>query len=734
MAGPLRCKEKRIDMSCIQNGNKISQTSKDFSTSLSLIFYDSESLIAAQEKRGRERLLPHLIAELYVRYCFAHDSQISDYLKQVLDESLSSRLFDESLNFPWGKPRFATDLDFGESRKIKTAIDERWELYSQADGAFPVCSEDDAFLLPFLLTPHAGEDPWAVDYVGNKIPEWDEAVACMKGDYQVKVMLPSDHPQLTGHSLQLPVFLSILVKDGKFPPFDPFRFIITGALDAGRLSPVLVMTKYKVLQKKYPDAVFACPRPQEDCRDEFGDNVEIMPIGLSLPEIRNFCSEAVHFHHLLKGESRDGQLPGKDFFGRDDELRKIHQLLNPDNGRNKKIPLLLGASGIGKTGLALQYGKVSHPFEYPQECVVLDAGTGMKSLSDVFGSFLSNPISKERFGFNIPDEIKKPDEKLNALIFQLEKRNRRVLFILDNLSEDLQLNAEILEHFKSYQESCIDFIATATSCRFSVTTSDPVELVPIEGLSEKDGVEFLNHKHSAESVEEISAAREIVRFLGGNAWALDVVGETLKQLPEKFDDDYREKLNELQSMPLQTLTPSSKMVRISHGREISPESLLKPILDHLSPDELEIAKVAACCAPEYIYPEWLKRFYEHRHGIKFEDEKQWRRKNIIAGLKQRNILKEHGEVFQMHRLTRLVIADKAVNWENDFFDDIFNKINLTDSENEVICAAMLILANANDCNLLQRHLKYCVGVKRSNFLSHLYIKNQWQLCKEISSY
>ena len=651
MAGPLRCKEKRIDMSCIQNGNKISQTSKDFSTSLSLIFYDSESLIAAQEKRGRERLLPHLIAELYVRYCFAHDSQISDYLKQVLDEPLSSRLFDESLNFPWGKPRFATDLDFGESRKIKTAIDERWELYSQADGAFPVCSEDDAFLLPFLLTPHAGEDPWAVDYVGNKIPEWDEAVACMKGDYQVKVMLPSDHPQLTGHSLQLPVFLSILVKDGKFPPFDPFRFIITGALDAGRLSPVLVMTKYKVLQKKYPDAVFACPRPQEDCRDEFGDNVEIMPIGLSLPEIRNFCSEAVHFHHLLKGESRDGQLPGKDFFGRDDELRKIHQLLNPDNGRNKKIPLLLGASGIGKTGLALQYGKISHPFEYPLECVLLDAGTSYTSLLDIFAVFIDSPYYQRRYGFRVHPEIQKPDEKFKALVYQFAQKKQRILFILDNLNPGIVLNADVEKYFSEYQHSVVDFIATATLCDFKTTPDDLIEIIRIDGLSEKDGIGLLNHKHAVTNLEEKQAANEIVHFLDGNAWALDVVGEDVKQM----SGSYRAKLEELKKHPLQAVTPNSPMARIAHGEVIDPCVLFQPVLERLDKKELLLAQAAACCDPEYIFPKWLDEFYEQK--VKTVDVTSLSETPINQLVKAHILLR--GQVFlSMHRLTHAVIIKK----------------------------------------------------------------------------
>ena len=736
-------------MARVQNTNKISQISKTFSASLSLLLYDSGTLIAVQEKRGRERLLPHLIAELYVRYCFSHDSRISEFLNRSLGEPLSKSLFDESQGCPWGKPRFVTDLDSGDSLKIKTAVAERWKLYSQADGAFPVCSEDDAFLLPFSLVRHEENAPWLIDYEGKEIPEWNDAVANLGLDYQVKVAIPSDHLDLSGHSLQLPVFLSVLAKDGKFPPFDPFRFILTGAIDAGRLKPVLFLTKYKVLRKKYPEAVFAGPRPQEDCRDEVGDNAEIMPSGLSLPEIRNLCSESVYFHHLLKGEARDGQLPGKSFFGRDEELRKIHQLLNPESGRQKKIPLLLGASGIGKTGLALHYGKITHPFEYPEECVLLDAGGGMKTLPDVFSGFWTNPIYKDKFGFSIPDEIKKPHEKFELLIYLLGKRKRRILFILDDLSEEIQLNAEIHDYLKTYQECCVDLIATAATCRFSVTPDDPVEIFAIDGLSEADGVDLLRYKRRIENEKELAAAHEIVRFLGGNVWALDVVGETLKQEPEKYPDDYREKWKELQSTPLQTMTPGSDMVRIGHGGEINPKLLFKPVLDHLSHDELEIAQAAACCAPEHVYPPWLREFYELRHGVKFDTEKQWRKKNIIASLKQRNILLDRNDndlrhdasgncCLRMHRLTRLIICniyhDDMPRVEKEIID-VISKTGLEEDRTELIAAGHLLTniksafsdaltfltsGKAKFLYLLLRYDQYCLAESLvSNYLKRI---------------
>ena len=106
--------------------------------------------------------------------------------------------------------------------------------------------------------------------------------------------------------------------------------------------------------------------------------------------------------------------------------------------------------------------------------------------------------------------------------------------------------------------------------------------------------------------------------------------ETLKQSPEKFDDDYRVKLKELKLLPLETLTPNSGMVRISHGKKIDPVKLLQPVIASLDQETLEIALAAACCAPEYIYPDWLREYHELQHNIKFENDNLMEKCNIIS--------------------------------------------------------------------------------------------------------
>ena len=633
------------------NSNKIINIArKGFADSLALALYKTDDLLACLCSRGKEHSLPNVLAELYVRYCFAPSPDLRLKLSDLLPDGVGETLLSVANRFPYSEPPFATDLDYGNTRKIKEAIAARWNHFANADGAFPVCSENDAFLLPFYLHEHQENTPLVIDWNGNEIAEWNDAIEKLHIPYQVKVSI-SGNVKLEGHSLQLPVYLASLVKSNNFLPFDPYRFIATGAIENSLLKPVLFATKYDVLHHKYANALFVCPKPSEDCVIADTDT-EIIPVGFSLHDTRNFCAEFIVKHHLLKNEPAS-----KSFSGRQYELSKIHSLLNPYSNQNKKIPLLLGASGIGKTALANQYAKIMTGCEYYGYALLNGASN---SLPDLFNTFYSNPTNQERFGFIIPDALKTSQEKFESFLHQIKRCGKRVLFILDNLAPELQLNEDIKDFFPDYAESCIDIIATANVCQFCVNDDDIVCTLRIDGLSVTDGIGLLQNKRTIESAEEREAAKEIVDFLGGNAWALAVVGETLKQAPEKFDDDYREKLKELRQLPLETLTPDSGMVRISHGKEIDPVKLLQPVLDRLDPETLEIAQVAACCAPEYIYPKWLKDFYELQHNVKFDTDRQWRKKNIIASLKQSNILQEYGELFHMHRLTRLLLQKNEV--------------------------------------------------------------------------
>ncbi len=699
-----------------------------FERSFRCWMYNDTDLIDAIYERGWEHIPQHYVAELYIRLCFnPNNEKIKNCLTQILPHSLLTLLLEECKKFPYGDTRLATDLDNGNIRKVKEAIEKRWREYANADGSFPVCNETSAYLIPFILIKKNSLTSEVLDYQNKQIPEWSQAIEELKLDYSVKLLIEWDEDcHLTGHSLQLPMFLAALTKSEQLLPFDPYRFIATGAIVADKLKAVVFYNKYRELYVKFPQACFVCPKPAEDQEGAIANNIGIMPEGLNLTDIRNFCLEFIVQNKLFKHAAVN-----REFVGRQRQLCKIHSLLNPSFQRNKKTPLLLGASGIGKTALAKHYAQMCSPYEY-REYVLLDGEK--KSLPDIFEMLYVNKFYREKCGFNIPDTMKS-EEKFKLLIHQLEQCGKRILFILDNLSPDLQLDADIKTFFPTYSDSCIDFIATSTVHSFNVNENDVVEFIQIDGLSKSEGLELLRSKRNTDSHDEKEAAEKIVRFVGGNAWALDVIGETLKQSPEKFDDDYREKLKELKSLPLETLTPNSGMVRISHEKEIDPVKLLQPVLARLDQEILEIAQAAACCASEYIYPKWLQKFYELKHNVKLKNERQWRKEKIIAKLIQSNILSadEMGsEYYRMHRLTHLIIRkiykEKNLQTEN-------NLLRAVAADKPMCCPAEIIAAGHLLANISAAYSQAfeLLSAGKDHLLSLLLRSSQYGLARTLIS-
>lgn len=638
-----------------------------FERSFHCWIYDDTDLIDAVYERGWEHIPQHYIAELYIRLCFnPNNENIKNCLTKVLPYSLLTLLLEECKKFPYGDTRLATDLDNGNIRKVKEAIEKRWREYANADGSFPVCNETSAYLIPFILIKKNSLTSEVLDYQNKQIPEWSQAIEELKLDYSVKLLIEWDEDcHLTGHSLQLPMFLAALTKSEQLLPFDPYRFIATGAIVADKLKAVVFYNKYRELYAKFPQACFVCPKPAEDQERAIANNIGIMPEGLNLTDIRNFCLEFIVQNKLFKHAAVN-----REFVGRQRQLCKIHSLLNPSFQRNKKTPLLLGASGIGKTALAKHYAQMCSPYEY-REYVLLDGEK--KSLPDIFEMLYVNKFYREKCGFSIPDTMKS-EEKFKLLIHQLEQCGKRILFILDNLSPDLQLDADIKTFFPTYSDSCIDFIATSTVHSFNVNENDVVEFIQIDGLSVSEGLELLQSKRNTDSHDEKEAAEKIVRFVGGNAWALDVIGETLKQYVTKSSDDYRKKFEELQTLSLEALTPNSNMVRITHDKGIDPVRLLQPVLSRLNPKKLEIVWVAACCDPECIYSSWLKYYCDKKLDLSERDCK-----DIISNLLNTHILIAGSELFSMHRLTRAVILEmyksKCRSCGKKFAETIFPAID-----------------------------------------------------------
>ena len=526
---------------------------------LNLFLFSDQDLIDFYEHRKHS---PHVFAELIFRYYFSEDEDLRKFLTQhlnLLDQFISEIRQNVFSNTLFSGKKLDADP---ELQGIKNALSERWNYLRGISGTFPVCTENDAWILPFTFHFIPGmETSSCADADGEIIPEWDIKIkelhlspSCRVEIGLAQGQLNDLHIVLEGASLQLSVYLAHLVAQQNLLPYDPFRLMATGALADNRLESVRVEEKYKALSRKYPHAYLLFPVPKQEFLGYCQENMLPLPFGASLEEIKNKCKEYILEHGLnIQTQRRlNSEVSITGFVGRHRELSAIHRILNS----NHKIPFIHGAPGMGKTALALEYARLMTPFEYPKNggFALLNAG-GAKNITEIFRQLWDDLHYRKSFGLKIPEEmLARPEELLLEIKDQLNSLQHSILILFDNVSYELQLNEELKKFFPEYSNENIQIIATGQGIRFSVTENDPVFPMELEGLSETDAIDLLKSKRPFESSEELDAAQKIISFLGGNAWAVDVVGESLKQLDPKYPDDYREKWAEMQKIPLKEIS------------------------------------------------------------------------------------------------------------------------------------------------------------------------------------
>ena len=117
------------------------------------------------------------------------------------------------------------------------------------------------------------------------------------------------------------------------------------------------------------------------------------------------------------------------FVGRDDILRRIHELLtaNPRTGTIPEVALV-GQGGIGKTSLAVEYGW-EHAHDYPGGVFFIDCSTG-----NVLEALGGPPVLGSN-GASIDPDASIEAQRAKAQQFRdtINARNQRSLLIIDNL-------------------------------------------------------------------------------------------------------------------------------------------------------------------------------------------------------------------------------------------------------------------------------------------------------------
>ena len=373
--------------------------------------------------------------------------------------------------------------------------------------------------------------------------------------------------------------------------------------------------------------------------------------------------------------------PYNDFVGRENELQKLNRLLSRTP---RRIPLIYAPAGTGKTEFAFKY---SEYYREAYDAFFFVRAEGITSIPQAFLQLAADPVFKKQFPFDFPKEAKTSDEKFNYVYSAvIDSEYVSILILFDNLDHPEMLHpAEVDRYLSGPGEEKLHLYATTRINSLQVSSENIIVPFPLQGLPAENGLELFAKKCPFQSEEEREAAGKIVDFFDGNAWAIDIIGEELKQRRRHYPDDYQEKWKALQEQPLRQVIADNQRatVRVKHGC-LDVIALLKPTLNRLSPEALEFAEFASSCHPDYIYTGIFDACYScHRREKEMLAARKFN--DIIDELNECHIFseysivrdeyltplpgKEYG-VARMHRLTRAAIrsiqAQKGSSAE-DFF-------------------------------------------------------------------
>ena len=174
-----------------------------------------------------------------------------------------------------------------------------------------------------------------------------------------------------------------------------------------------------------------------------------------------------------------------------------------------------------------------------------------------------------------------------AIIPALKAIGKQILIIIDNVDDPFAMfsRQEIDEQLawrRDKKDGYIHIMATTRKNNVLTTDGDYAYPLPIKDLEKKDALELFRKKKNFELIEptedtqdteqlkneERKAAEEIIEYVGGNAWALSMIAESLKA----ENMTYTKKLQEIKRLaPQQNEYKTDKQILEETGNK--PEDI-----------------------------------------------------------------------------------------------------------------------------------------------------------------
>ena len=311
----------------------------------------------------------------------------------------------------------------------------------------------------------------------------------------------------------------------------------------------------------------------------------------------------------------------KNFVGRREYLRSLR-----DNLERNNLVALHGLGGVGKTELALMYGR-SFAWDYQLGRVYINCENQSSLFSAILGSGLDIMTGVELQG---PERdrftmlIDTLHERRDLIVKENEKNGRyqvlgaRLLLILDNVTETNLLKKEDLQRFKQRYDFVHIVVTTRENpSRFAHLCSMPVDSLsdsealvcsmPVDSLSDSEALELLRVLRPFGDDAERDAACEIVRVFGGHAFRVEKIGAYLRFNKWETYQGFLDKALERFGYLHETIDANDFQLR---HEAIRDEGCLRPTLERLSLNAKKLLEWAALFGPDSVPVPWLGELAE----------------------------------------------------------------------------------------------------------------------------
>ncbi|MBY5280966.1 tetratricopeptide repeat protein [Anabaena sp. PCC 7938] len=394
-------------------------------------------------------------------------------------------------------------------------------------------------------------------------------------------------------------------------------------------------------------------------------------------------------------------------FGREEELEKLHQLLQ--SGKN--VCVVSGMGGVGKTGLVREYANLTECTSFFTGGVYyIDARDRQNMAAEIIA------LTKWRFKAELPADLS-TQQMVKACWQAWKGQTENVLLILDDVSG-------LAENIKTYLPP-----TDLVSMRLLMTSRETpdkriAEKLELQVLSEAAAVDLLASIIGQSRVDqEPEQAKLLCYELGYLPLALELVAYYLD------DEDYQDlsllamrgKLQEKVKHP--SLSPEQVPGGMQAQRGLQAAFDLS--WDELKPEAKHLACVLGAFAASPVYWGFVTRIYQQLQGESFNEDnlkdrwlKSLRKLHLVITVEE--------NIYNLHLLI------------HDYFSQQFKQHSDYSQIKQVYCNVFVDIAgdveqssNLETFNLIEPHLKKMIAWRKSNENTQLaYSLNQLALLYE----